>query len=108
MLEDTILENETRDADIQWNRIVELEIAPHPKVQYPETIELDYGMTSGVLQVNVRAAMAGYMLRHWNVDCSKGHKHDGNEMQLCLRNPAALYGVQNALMAPGYDAESWK
>ena len=96
-------EHETRDADIQWNRIVELEIAPHPRVQYPETIELDYNMTSGILSVNVRAALAGYMLRQWNVDCSKDHRLDGDEIQLWLRNPAALYGVKNSLMAPGYN-----
>jgi hypothetical protein len=101
-----ISEHETRDADIQWNRIVELEIAPHPRLKYPETIELDYSMTSGILQVNVRAAQAGYMLRHWNVDCSNEHKLEGDEIQLWLRNPAALYGVKNSLMAPGYDMEA--
>ena len=98
-----VLEHETRDQDIQWNRIVELEIVPHPKIEHPETIEYDYGMIDGVLKVNVRAALAGYVLRRWNVDCSTNHTLEGNEVHLWLRNSPALYGVQNILLAPGYE-----
>lgn len=44
--------NEHSDSDIQWNRITELELVPHPaNVQHPDTIEAEYGMVNGVLQV---------------------------------------------------------
>jgi predicted DNA-binding transcriptional regulator YafY len=98
-------EHERKDADIQWNRIVELEIVPHPRVRYPETIEREYDMVDGVLHVNVRAAVAGYVLRRWNVDCSEGHSLKGAEYHLWLKNRQALYGVENLVIAPGYNQE---
>lgn len=102
LLEGELHERETRGADIQWNRIVEMEIVPHPQLPHPETIEVDYGMRGGVLKVNVRAAVAGYVLRRWNVDCTEDHSLQGAEYQLWLRNRAALYGVENLVLAPGY------
>ena len=109
ILSGEIDEHETRDADIQWNRIVEMEIVPHPNKRnllHSEAIELDYGMEKGVLKVNVRAAVAGYVLRRWNIDCSADHKLKGNEYHLWLRNSAALYGVGNLAIAPGIKSES--
>ncbi len=98
-----VKEHETKDNDIQWNRIVELEIVPHPRVSFPETIEHEYDMNDGTLHVNVRAAVAGYVLRRWNVDCSKDHSLDGPEYHLWLKNRQALYGVENLVIAPGYN-----
>jgi hypothetical protein len=98
-------ESEKREADIQWNRIVEMELVAHPRLHHPETIEMDYAMKDRVLKVNVRAAVAGYVLRKWNVDCTEDHSLDGAEYHLWLRNRAALYGVQNLLLAPGYNQE---
>lgn len=98
-------ENETREADIQWNRIVEIELVAHPKLLHPKTIELDYGMQNKVLMVNVRAAVAGYVLRCWNVDCTEDHRLKGKEYHLWLRNRQSLYGVNNLVLAPGYSTD---
>lgn len=98
-------EHETKDNDIQWNRIVELEIVPHPRVPFPETIENEYDMLDGTLHVNVRAAVAGYVLRRWNVDCSEDHSLEGPEYHLWLQNRQALYGVENLVIAPGYNKD---
>lgn len=98
-------ERETREADIQWNRVVEMELVAHPKLPHPETIEMDYAMQDGVLKVNVRAAVAGYVLRRWNVDCTEDHSLEGAEYHLWLRNRQALYGVHNLVLAPGYTTE---
>lgn len=98
-----VKEHETRESDIQWNRIVELEIVPHPSLKHPKTIETDYDMENGVLNVNVRAAVAGYVLRRWNVDCSEEHSLEGPEYHLWLKNQQALYGVENLVIAPGYN-----
>jgi len=95
---------QTRDADIQWNRIVRMHIVPHPRLEHPETIEHEYSMNDGVLKVDVRAAVAGYVLRHWNVDCSETHSLDSPEVHLWLNNPQTLYGVDSATLAPGYRA----
>ena len=99
-----VADHEKPDQDIQWNRITELELVPHPaNVQHPDTIEAEYGMENGVLKVRARAAMAGYMLRRWNVDCTEDHSLKGGEFHLWLRNRQALYGVTNLILAPGYD-----
>lgn len=96
-------ELETSDQDIQWNRIVELELVPHPdNVKYAATVEADYGLTDGVLKLKVRAALVGYLLRRWSVDCSPDHSSRGHEFHLWLRNSPALYGVDNLHLAPGY------
>ncbi len=105
IIESPVADHETRDHDNQWNRIVELEISAHPRLKHPETIEYDYGMIDGLLRVNVRAAVAGYVLRRWNVDCSENHSLNGKEIHLRLNNKAALYGVENILLAPGYKDE---
>jgi len=100
-----IEEHELKDSDIQWNRIVGLEIVPHPRLKHPETIEQEYDMVDGKLRVNVRAAVAGYVLRHWNVDCTKDHSLEGYEYHLWLRNRQALYDVENLVIAPGYTVD---
>ncbi|WP_414041266.1 WYL domain-containing protein [Acidithiobacillus sp. M4-SHS-6] len=100
-------DHEKSDQDIQWNRITELELVPHPaNVQHPDTIEAEYGMEGGVLKVRARAAMAGYLLRRWNVDCTEDHSLKGGEYHLWLRNRQALYGVTNLVLAPGYSESS--
>ncbi|EMG9311325.1 MULTISPECIES: WYL domain-containing protein [Gammaproteobacteria] len=103
VLEDsTLSEAELETQDRQWNRFVELELVPHPRIEYSEAIELDYGMTGGVMKVEIRAATAGYLLRLWNVDCSETACLPISQCQLALKNRAALYGVQNLAIAPGY------
>ena len=103
LLSGPVKDNERSADDIEWNRITELELVPHPaNVQHPDTIESEYGMSGGFLKVRVRAALAGYLLRRWNVDCTNDHSLKGGEYQLWLRNRQALYGVSNLLLAPGY------
>jgi len=102
LIDDPIEEHEMRDLDRQWNRIVELEIVAHPRLKNPETIEFEYGMKDKVLKISIRASSAGYFLRRWNIDCSEEHSQNGEEIYLWLRNSAALYGVSNMLLTPGY------
>jgi hypothetical protein len=102
----SVADAERPDQDIQWNRIVELELVPHPaNMRNPDTIEAEYGMTDGKLVTRVRAALVGYMLRRWNVDCTPDHSLKGGENHLWLRNRQALYGVANLMLAPGYKPE---
>lgn len=97
---------ERSDQDIQWTRIVELELVPHPDQPRPEITEMDYSMDRGVLRMKLRAATAGYILRQWSVDCSPDHSLRGREYRLWLKDHLALYGVKNAVLAPGYHAPS--
>jgi len=55
-----------------------------------------------VLHMKLRAATAGYILRKWSVDCSPDHSLRGPEYRLWLKDHLAIYGVRNAVLAPGY------
>jgi hypothetical protein len=94
--------NERPDNDIQWTRIVELDFVPHPRLSRPEIVRMDYGMTDGSIRMRVRAAVAGYMLLRWSVDASPDHSLKEEQYRLWLSDPLALYGVENATLAPGY------
>ena len=102
VLPDRIAPEESAEHDVQWNRIVELELVPHPGYADPALVRMDHDMPDGVLRVSVRAANVGYMLRRWNVDCSPDHSLEGPEYPLWLRDPLVLYGASNAILAPGY------
>ena len=98
--------HECIDCDEEWGRFISLEIVPHPKnIKYATAIELDYAMEEGVLTLEVRAAMAGYLLRRWNVDCTKHASLRTGEYQLWLRNQQSLANTDNLAIAPGYIAE---
>tara|TARA_R110000772_G_scaffold268705_1_gene397770 strand:- start:28765 stop:29664 length:900 start_codon:yes stop_codon:yes gene_type:complete len=100
--EQSIATHERSDQDIQWTRIVELELVPHPDQPRPEITEMDYAMQDGVIRMKLRAAMTGYVLRKWSVDCSPDHSMRGPEYRLWLKDHLAIYGVKNAMLAPGY------
>jgi hypothetical protein len=102
LMESAVREHEQPEQDIQWARVVEVELVPHPDQPFPEITEMDYGMKQGVLPLKLRAATAGYILRKWSVDCSPDHSLRGEEYRLWLKNNLALYGVKNAVIAPGY------
>jgi len=99
-------EKELLSADEQWARIVEMEVVPHPGIEYPKAIEADYGMRDGVLRIKARAALVGYVLRRWNVDASLDHRLDPATHHLWLRNTPTLYGVESAALAPGVSVPS--
>ena len=100
--DEPVAPHERADVDAQWNRLIDLELVPHPGYRSPSIVRMDHDMPDGVLRVRVRAANVGYMLRRWNVDCSPDHALVGPEYTLWLRDPLALYGATNALLAPGY------
>ena len=58
-------------------------------------------MRDSVFKIYVRATVVGYVLRRWNVDCTKNHKLEGAEYHLWPSNPRAPYGVKNLILTPG-------
>ena len=93
--------HESIAADEQWMQTVLLQLVPHPNMKWPQAVELDYGMTEGVLQVTTRAAMAGYVLQRWSVDASPDHSLDPSAHLLWLQNHEVLRGVHSAVLASG-------
>lgn len=98
-------EGERLESDIQWARVVRLELGAHPGLRHPRAVEADYGMKDGTLTLDLRAPLVGYALRRWAVDCSEDLSLDHKSHHLCLKNRATLYGVESAALAPGYVPE---
>lgn len=93
-------------ADEQWQRQVTLTLLPHPAHPHAKVIARDFGMQLGRLSVTLRAAIAGYVLRQWQVDCSVDAHLQGPEFRLWLANRRELDGVGSAALAPGYRPSS--
>ena len=93
--------------DSAWQQLLELILVPHPALTHPDTIAFEYGMADNHLRLSVRSALAGYLLRRWNVDCTADHRLHGPEYQLWLKNSAALRavgtgGLTSLALAPGF------
>lgn len=94
--------HELQSADEQWQTELALTLVPHPAHRHPSAIERDFGMRKGQLTVTVRAAVAGHVLRQWQVDCSPSASLRGSDYRLALYDPSQLASVHNAVLAPGY------
>jgi len=99
-----ILPHEMAQADEEWNRQVDLVLVVHPGVDRPEIVQRDFGIRQGELHVTVRAAIAGYVLQQWNVDCSPERRLDPTIHRLCLKDWVSVCGITSAAIAPGYPA----
>lgn len=97
-----VQDHERHQNDHQWLRMLMVELVPHPSARFPAVIERDYAMKDGKLVMNLRGAIAGYVLMQWAVDCSENHHLDPVRYRLWLKDSAkVLYGVESAVMAPG-------
>lgn len=88
--------------DVSWNKIVDVKLIVHPSVTHPNAIELDFGMVDGVLSLELREALLGYLMRQWNVDCSPTGSLTGKEFHLKLENIDDFKGLDSLAVAPGY------
>ncbi|WP_100655998.1 WYL domain-containing protein [Alteromonas flava] len=102
LLDRELLPTEEAKADRQFNSTVKLELIPHPSLQFPHAVELDFDMQDGRYELHVKAALAAYVLRHWQVDCSSGYRFTGQGCQLALANLEVLKNIENPTLAPGY------
>lgn len=95
---------ESKEHDDEWNRMLKLELIPHPAAtpEMKALTEQEFQMVDGVYFLRVRAALAGYVLLLWRVDCSRDNSL--TSLPLALRNKLTLHDVDNAKLAPGYTA----
>ena len=93
---------EMEKADVQWQSLITLTLKPHPKLAHPQSLKADYHMPDEGLHITIRAALAGYLLRQWRVDCSDEYRLNPNEYQLSLANRDELFSVESLNIAPGY------
>lgn len=100
-IQGTVHVHEASPYDQQWQKMVDIVIVPHPKIKQPKAIEMDYNMSDGKLSIRLRAAVAAYVLRQWQVDCSVGQSETHQGCQLALANPEVLALIENISLAPG-------
>ncbi|MFT5807163.1 MAG: hypothetical protein ACI9LG_001454 [Moritella dasanensis] len=101
VLDQPINTGETRDCDKQWNTLLPILLVPHPNLIHPLAIELDYGMCDGVLKLEVRSALLGYLMQQWHVDCSLDRSLDPRQYPLALANFELLSELNNLNLFPG-------
>ena len=100
---DSIGAHEHPKSDTQWHSLIELKIKAHPH-NLVDTRSFDMG--NKIHGVRIRAAMAGYFLKLWNVDCSRDASLRGKEYQYVLANMMEVSEVADLELAPGYYGEN--
>jgi hypothetical protein len=93
--------HEASPYDQQWQQIVNIVLVPHPKLKQSKAIEMDYNMSDGKLSIQLRTAVAAYVLRQWQVDCSADQTESDKGCQLALANHEVLELIENISLAPG-------
>jgi predicted DNA-binding transcriptional regulator YafY len=88
---DTALPEGNADDDSNWHRTVTFRIGPHPRLTPAQrkAIELDYGMTEGRLEIEVRAAFAYYVRKRLGLDRPPEEKRP-QDQQIVLQNAAEI------------------
>ncbi|MDE0679408.1 MAG: WYL domain-containing protein [Gammaproteobacteria bacterium] len=101
--DDSIHPYEHPNRDTQWHAIVELKLRFHS-----ENLEdaSSFATDGAIISIKLRAAMAGYFLQLWNVDCSEQGQLKGRQYQYLLENLAEISEVADLTLAPGYSASN--
>lgn len=78
--------------DCAWNKVVILEIGPHPALSETQAkvIALDYGMRGGKTQIRVRRALLYYALRRLGLDTDPGAR-EPQDQQIVLLNREVVH-----------------
>ena len=102
VLDEGAADHEQASEDEQWSQLIHLSLIPHPKITHQAAIEADYRMSGRRIEVSCRAAMAGYILRRWGVDCTIDCSLNPEEYHLALQNIESLNRAESADLAPGF------
>lgn len=71
--------------DEKWNKIVGLNLLPHPTLEYPEATMMEYGVQGGgSLKMTCREALMSQLLEHWRVDSGEVPATEPGKYQLWL------------------------
>ncbi len=74
--------------DEDWVESVTLELAPHPGLPEKKRLSLliDYGVTGGIITIEVRRALLGYLLSQLSVDTTRDASLNPHAYQLVVAN----------------------
>ncbi len=78
----------SQNYDDEWTEYVTLKLQAHPKLSDKQRLALsyDYAMQDGVIELNVRRALAGYLLQQMKVDTTIDASLNPNAYQLIVSN----------------------
>ena len=98
-----VAEHESPDNDEEWRTFVKLKIKTHPRnLEFGDFFE----MGDQIREIDIRAAMTGYFLQIWNIDCSPNASMEGKQFQFFLANINEVSKHADLTLAPGYISES--
>jgi hypothetical protein len=74
--------------DEEWVESLTLELTPHPGLPEKKRLNLlmDYGAGGGVITIEVRRALLGYLLQQLSVDTTADHSRNPHAYQLVVAN----------------------
>ncbi|MFO7592751.1 MAG: WYL domain-containing protein [Pseudomonadota bacterium] len=74
--------------DEEWSENLTLELEPHPGLPEKKRLNLlmDYGASDGVITIEVRRALLGYLLQQLSVDTTADHSLNPHAYQLIVAN----------------------
>lgn len=74
--------------DDDWTENTILQLAPHPGLgaAQQQALAQDYGAVDGIIKLDVRRALAGYVLQKLSVDTTDDQRMNPNAFQLVLLN----------------------
>lgn len=101
LIESEIEPHESHNADQCWNRLLPVKLIPHPNLSHTKAIELDYEMQNGVLELEVREALFGYLTQQWHIDCSANYSLSAKQYPLALSNQELLETLTDTSLLPG-------
>ena len=81
--------------DVEWHTEATLQLEPHPGLSAAQkrAVELDYGMTNGVVRFKCRQALLFYALRHLHLD--RADSGTPEQQQVVLKSmPRPMIGLE--------------
>jgi hypothetical protein len=102
---------ETRESEIEpnnddsWKREITLRFEAHPELTggARKAVELDYGMTNGVLKITTRVCLTYYLERQFGMDAD-APKSQGVRQQIILVNHSELVAARKEVEGCGVEA----
>lgn len=89
--------------DSEWEKLITLTLAPHPRRENQEALREDLGLTDKpVKNVATNAVIAGFVLIDLRVDCSAEGSLNPFEYHIRLMNLHELENVESMKIAPGF------
>ncbi|VAW66004.1 FIG00640418: hypothetical protein [hydrothermal vent metagenome] len=78
----------SQNYDDDWMELIALKLQPHPGLSGKQrtALDYDYRVQNGIIELEVRRALVGYLLQQMKVDTSVDHSQNPSAYQLVVSN----------------------